>query len=280
VRTLPIPSLESTTVYLACISRVRKRQLRRDLESIVDVIEEDALTYEQLSQSKNWYLFNESENVNGIISKEEMEKVYTNRMAKIDAPGRRYYDQIIESTPFNICPLCAHRTVEQLDHYLPKAKFPSLVVLPINLVPSCEKCNKVKLDEKPNNSEQQILHPYFDDVTGHQWLFAKVTKTSPASFVFFVRDVDAFNDELNKRIRHHFSTLKLNRLYASQAGAFVEDIKHRLNDLYNRAGMNEVRNYLRDEETTRRLINVNSWQRAMFQALSNSTWFCDGGFRV
>ncbi len=278
MRALTKPAYNPRTVYLTCISKVKNKLLKTELESVADTVGLDAQKYELFSCSANWYLFKESASVDDTVSQAKMEKVYTGRMAKKGAPGRGIYDEIKESSPFDICPLCGHRTVEQVDHYLPKSKFPSLVVLPINLVPSCEKCNKVKLDDVPNNAEEQILHPYYDDVTGHQWLFAEVIETSPASFRFFVRSVAEFDDELNKRTKHHFEALELGRLYASQTGAFVSDISHRLTDLHSKAGINEVRDYLREEEVSRSKAHVNSWQRAMFQALADSDWFCDGGF--
>ena len=280
MRVLTKPILKPITVYLTCISKVKNKQLKANLESVADIIEADSINYENYASSSDWYLFDESDDVGGIVSQTEMAKVYTSRMAKKGTLGRGYYNEIKESSTFNICPLCAHRTVEQVDHYLPKSKFPSLVVLPINLVPSCEKCNKIKLDNSPCNAEEQTLHPYYDDVTTHQWLFAEVRETSPASFRFFVKNVAAFDEELNARINYHFETLELSFLYASQTGAFVSDIRHRLIDLHDRAGMVEVRSYLREEEETRSRNNINSWQRAMFQALADSDWFCDRGFNA
>ncbi|EKZ9001014.1 hypothetical protein RFA51_002118 [Vibrio fluvialis] len=280
MRTIPKPKLSSRTVYLTCISKVKSIRLKNKLNLIADKIEFDSILYENLSQTEDWYLFSESDDIDGKVSQKEMEKVYTYRMAKKNSPGRKYYDEIKESSKFNICPLCGQRTVEQVDHYLPKSKFPSLVVVPINLIPTCEKCNKIKLDESPKNSNEQLLHPYFDDVTAHQWLFAEVKETSPASFRFFVKDVAEFNDELNSRIKYHFKTLELNILYASQTGAFTSDIRYRLIDLHNKGGMEEVRSYLREEEESRIRNNINSWQRAMFQALAASDWFCDGGFNT
>ncbi|RTR27024.1 HNH endonuclease [Shewanella atlantica] len=279
MRTLTKPTLVPKTVYLTCISRVRNPQLRTDLESVTDTIEADALDYENHSQSTDWHLINESVDVDNTISKDEMEKVYNNRMANIKAPGRAYYDELKGSSPFSICPLCGHRTVEQLDHYLPQSKFPSLVVLPINLVPSCEKCNKIKLNKTPKNAEEQTLHPYYDDVTGHQWLFAEVNEPSPTLF-FFVKDVALFDDELNKRINYHFKTLGLNALYGSQTGAYIAGIRYRLSDLHSKGGLDAVKEYLLEEEVSRRKDHINSWQRAMFQALTDSDWFCDGGFNA
>jgi hypothetical protein len=280
MRTLPKPSLNVKDVYLVCISKVRSEELKSSLNIIINTIESDAHIYDEHADSKEWFLLNEREDVDSIVSCHEMEKVYTNRMAKKGAPGRFFYDEIKESSPFNICPLCGHRPVEQLDHYLPKSKFPSLVVLPINLIPSCEKCNKIKLDDSPKNAKEQTLHPYYDDVTSYQWLFAEVIESTPASFKFRVEKVTDFDDELNDRIKYHFNTLELNKLYVSQTGAFISDIRYRLIDLHQKAGMNEVRSYLREEELSRRRNNLNSWQRAILQALADSEWFCDGGFNL
>ncbi|WP_421167071.1 HNH endonuclease [Aeromonas dhakensis] len=280
MRTIPKPSLKVNDVYLTCISKVRSKDLKNSLKSIVSTIESDADIYEAYADSKEWFLFDESDSVDSIVSCGDMEKIYTNRMVKKDSPGRLFYDTIKESAQFNICPLCGHRSVEQLDHYLPKSKFPSLVVLPINLIPSCEKCNKIKLDDSPKSSQEQTLHPYYDDVTSHQWLFADVIEGTPASFKFRVEEVTEFDDELNDRIKYHFNTLELNSLYISQTGAFISDIRYRLIDLHQKVGMNEVRSYLREEEISRSRNNINSWQRAMFQALADSDWFCDGGFNL
>jgi len=280
MRTLPKPDLDPKEVYLTCISRVKDSELKANFEAIADTVELDADSYEVHSQNRTWYLIDESDNVDDLVSQDEMEKVYTNRMVGKKSPGRKYYDEIRQSSPHNICPLCGHRPVEQLDHFLPKAKFPSIVVLPINLIPSCEKCNKTKLVDVPNTQEEQTLHPYYDDVTQYQWLFAEVHETSPASVCFFTREVQQFDDELNRRIQYHFIKLELNTLYASQTGAYISEIKYRLIDLYKKGGVDEVQSYLVEEEKSRKRNHINSWQRAMFQALAKSGWFCDGGFNA
>src|SRR5262245_19880217 len=79
----------------------------------------------------------------------EMVAVYDNRLVKKTAPGRRIYDKIFTSAPNDKCPLCGHRNVKTLDHYLPKALFPALTVTPINLIPACSDCNKAKLSTAP-----------------------------------------------------------------------------------------------------------------------------------
>jgi len=143
------------------------------------------VNYDQKAEVSELYQLEKNITVCG-ISQEEMEKLYTNRMVKKEAPGRHIYEGIKESAPHNICPLCSLRTVSTLDHYLPKANFPLLVVMPNNLIPSCGDCNKIKLDTFPSDAECQTLHPYYDDVSDAQWLFAEVIQTSPVSIRFLL----------------------------------------------------------------------------------------------
>ena len=103
-----------------------------------------------------------------------MIKVYTNRMAKEGAPGRPVYNAL--KLAARRCPLCGHRDVSTLDHYLPKTAFPLLCVTPSNLVPACSDCNKVKSDALPATAADQTLHPYFDDADQDAWLKAEVVQ--------------------------------------------------------------------------------------------------------
>ena len=41
--------------------------------------------------------------------------------------------------------MCHTSEVDTLDHYLPKSKYPSLSINPLNLIPICNKCNKTKV---------------------------------------------------------------------------------------------------------------------------------------
>ncbi|HDR6315494.1 TPA: hypothetical protein QCU53_002225 [Bacillus thuringiensis] len=76
------------------------------------------------------------------ISKTEMLKLYTDKLAKLKQPGRVYYDKLMDSPLNHMCPLCGSRPVDSLDHYLPKEKFPAFAISPINLIPACLGCNK------------------------------------------------------------------------------------------------------------------------------------------
>lgn len=278
MRTLPKPEECPKSVFLTCISRVRAADLKAILLSIADTVNTDAESYDEKAEQALLYLVAESDDVDGIVTQAQMEKVYTGRMVAKKSPGRDVYDKIKAAAPHGVCPFCGQRSVKTLDHYLPKTDFPSLVVVPYNLIPSCSDCNKVKSSKVADTAEKQILHPYYDDVTGHQWLFSRVNETTPASFTFYVENVGQYDMSLNARIKYHFKLLELNELYASKAGVSIPDIRYRLDDLYRLGGKQAVQDYLEEEKESRHRNNLNSWQTAMYQAAVESDWFCDGGF--
>jgi len=53
-----------------------------------------------------------------------------------------------------------------------------------------------------------------------------------------------------------------------------------LNKLNNTLGPNGVKNHLLESAESRTYSNINSWQAAMYRAISNNTWFYNGGFNA
>lgn len=279
MRKIDKPEDDPKDVYLTCISRVRNKALKDNFESVADDIEVAAEEYDRNAMNRNLYITEEHTDVAGVISRANMEKVYTDRMAKEKVPGRPVYDRLKSSAHHDICPFCGQRVVSQLDHYLPKAKFPALSVVPYNLVPSCGDCNKSKLTDVPNSEGEQTFHPYYDDVTTEQWLFAEVIEGEEAILRFYVEAPEEWEDSQKARAQTHFTTFGLGDLYASQAGAVLSDIRYQLEGLYEKAGVDAVREHLSESASSRYDNHINSWQTALYQAMRDSDWFCEGGFR-
>lgn len=51
----------------------------------------------------------------------------------------------------------------QLDHYLPKSKYPYLCTTFMNLQPCCPKCNQIKSNRVPNPSEEELFQLFTAD---------------------------------------------------------------------------------------------------------------------
>lgn len=271
------PDLDAGETFATCISRVRNPQMRRRLRSIRLDIEAAADDYIERAESGELHKINQVPVIGGVPGT-ELVKTYDSRMAKGGQPGRPIYDQIKLLPENDRCPFCGHRNVSTLDHFLPKQLYPIFAVTPVNLVASCSDCNKAKLEDVPASAEGTLIHPYFDDVEDEQWLFASVARSTPAALTFYVQEVAEWDDILNARVAHQFAALGLARLYSTQAGTEITNIRHNLRLYYDDGGIEAVRNELQRQWASRQANNINSWQTACYEALSQSDWFCDGGF--
>jgi hypothetical protein len=266
-------------VFETCISNYEDENFKARLNSITTFIETSSANYDNQAIVNNLNSIPMSNNINNIITVDEMKKVYDHKLVRKGQPARIYYEKLRLSAKNNICPLCNQRTVTTLDHVLPKTFYPTFAVTPFNLIPSCADCNKIKDRYKPEKPEEEIIHPYYDDISNQQYLFALVEKTTPASINFYIKQSNPINI-IEQRLKKHFSLFALNELYASNAAEELSNISFRLSKLYSTGGIQCVIEYLKDEFESRYENNKNSWQTAMYEALYQNIWFCDGGFRI
>lgn len=276
--TLRRPTHTARRTFAACISRVRDPALKARLESVAQAVADASVAFDAAAERQALHEVAREALVGGTVTTEEMEKVYTQRMARKGAPGHAIYDDLIAAPAHGRCPLCGHRQVRTLDHHLPKAHYPALAVAPLNLVPSCSDCNKAKLDSVPQSAADVSLHPYFDDIDSARWLRAEVVETQPAALRFRVIAPGQWDDILRQRVRNHFRTLGLAGLYASEGAEELFHIRHQLVDLHDAAGMGAVRSWLLDRAASCVKARPNGWRTAAYDAWAASDWFCNGGF--
>jgi len=271
------PDLDAGETFATCISRVKDQVLKSRLYAIQPQIESCAANYVCKAQSKELHQMPTTRDI-GDVPGEELVKTYTNRMAKKDQPGRPVYEQLKLLPAHGICPFCGHRNVSTLDHILPKGPYTVFAVTPANLVGCCADCNKLKLDVVPTGASDTILHPYFDDIENRQWLVADVVETSPAALTFSVNEVSEWDNDLNLRISNQFNLLGLAQLYSSQAAQETTNIRNNLQRHFDAGGPSLVREELMSQLISRRAVHINSWQTVTYSALTDSDWYCDGGF--
>ncbi|TZG31269.1 hypothetical protein [Agrobacterium sp. B1(2019)] len=275
--TLDQPNYTALEAFNLSISRVRNADLKARLVAATDTVVAESAAYDAAAHSQDLHLIPRTSPVVD-VTKEEMEAVYTQRLAGLKGPGRPIYDEIFASAPNGRCPLCGHRNVMTLDHHLPKAHYPALAIAPLNLVPSCSDCNKAKLAGFPATAEEVAIHPYYDDVDGETWLAATVQHTSPSALLFEVQLVATWSPLLMQRMLNHFRSLDLSSLYASQAAEELLNIRHELCGLHAAGGVDFVREELSARATSCRHARRNGWRTAAYRAWSSDDWFCDGGF--
>lgn len=287
MRHLTKPTDDPKSVFLNCISSVTDVDLKNRLTNCANIVVNEANDFEKkiklnelhtITKNKSTKANKNSHVLNGQVTINEMKDVYTSYFVPKDSPGRLLYDRILSQPKNNKCPFCFQRQVSTVDHYLPKAYYPWLSVVPINLVASCKDCNFIKLGQKPGHSYQEILHPYYDNVENELWLKAEVVGTSPVSLRFFVECPKSWDKILKERVEYHFSSLELNVLYSAEAASELNNINYQLNDQFRTGGENAVKEHLKDAAKTRSMAHINSWQTAMYTAISTDRWFCNAGF--
>ena len=197
-------------------------------------------------------------------------------MTKPKTKGKEIYDKIKLAARSQICPFCGHRNVVYIDHFLPKSKYPHFSMTPINLVPICYECNSRagKGSLYPTSADSQFLHPYFDDFDDEVWLMASVKNTCPLTICYFTQKPLSWDDVKYKRIAYHFTKLRLNELYSSNAARELFNRKTTIQKIIDASGVNGLVDFLCQEGIERRESEKNSWQAALYEALSKSTFFC------
>lgn len=278
MKTLSKPPFHARAVFEECANSRQDKSLTARLLSVASVIEQAEFTYQAQGKVGQLFEIKEEIDIGGDVTCKEMESLYTGSFVRKGSRLRRIYDQIKMAAPNDICPLCGQRVVSTLDHYLAKAKHPALAVTPLNLVPACSDCNKLKLAHQPASAGEQTFHPYFDNLGKDIWLMATVGQTKPPSISYSVIPPNGWDIVKQKRLRTHFKIYELTGLYGVQAAVELVDIRFGLLKIGECGGSQGVRKHLECEAESRTDANPNSWKAAMYRSLAASKWFCEGGY--
>jgi hypothetical protein len=278
MRSLPRPDITGAQALELCASSIRNGDLRDRLRLAVASVEAAEAEYAANGEVARLHTIVETNNVGGHVTGREMERVYNGTFVK-SSRTRDAYAKIKKACFNDICPLCGQGTVKQLDHYLPITSFPVFGVTAINLVPACSDCNKYKLAPVPAAAAEQTIHPYFDAVDDERWLFGEVVEGAPAAVRFSVRPPTSWDAVKVERMRTHFRIYRLGALYATHAAVEIVNMRYALRKMAATAGFEQrIRQDLRGRAESCADVYKNSWQRATFDALADSDWFCAGGF--
>lgn len=110
-------------------------------------------------------------------------------------------------------------------------------------------------------------------------MFAIITETYPASIHYAVRPPIGWSRTEKQRVKTHFKDFKLNKRYSTEAGRELGNLRDLLEYDYEIGGEVAVKNELNKRYVCALRQNKNSWKTALYLCLSESDWYCDGGFR-
>ncbi|WP_225999806.1 HNH endonuclease [Paenibacillus sp. BJ-4] len=269
------PEFGVVDVFNACIDSVQDNSLKKLLSDCSQEVINDESLYEELASTTSLYTFPKKDTVNNAVNKSDMIKIYDYRM--VGGTGRSYYDTIFQAPKQGICPSCGEREVETLDHVLPKKNYPTLVVTPINLVPSCNKCNKKKSAKIALSSYDEPIHPYYDDIQTERWLYSRINRDSGIFVNYYVVEPENWDEVMIKRVKNHFAFFELGKLFSLRAALELSEKKYRLCKLHKDAGPETVKRYLEDFVEDYSSFYNNNWKKSLYECLAADDWFCNEG---
>lgn len=269
-------------VFDLCSSTYTKSDLRERLTKISEHTENMDSLYRQYAMTNSLYSFPKETLSNMGVDDIEFESIYNDKLVSKKAIGRDIYMRIKNlcvDQYENRCPSCAKRPVTTLDHFLPKAVFRQLSISPLNLIPNCHDCNKIKFQYVATNNYNELIHPYFDNIDSEQWLFARLVNSDYPVIEYIITKPDSWSECLFERVKNHFHIYELESLYASNAMTLLNSHRHAFQELRkNTNGTDELNSHIQLLYTSFKTSNLNSWDTALFFAISGNDEFYNGEF--
>ena len=282
MRVISKPIYSVSDLFNICIDGISNNRaytdIKDELKYIHDTVMIDSKRYNIYANDVKLYIFQALNTLYRKSDKTNIKMLYRNQMSVKGKGGRKVYDKIMLLALLGRCPFCGIGRVSTLDHYLPKGKYPVFSILPYNLVPSCKDCNTGKGASVATTCGTQTLHPYYDDFTREQWLFAKVMKSHPISIKYFVNPPIDWDDISKARVEAHFNDYDLGRRFSIEASNELA----KLNSSFSLFPLKkrQIKEQLNKGALIFKSMHLNSWESALYQALASNDWYCGGGYNV
>jgi len=179
-----------------------------------------------------------------------------------------------------LCALCGDQQAGQIDHYLPKAIYPEFAILLDNLAPACGRCNHLKSDRVGSAGGALFLHPYRSRLPAERWLTARLVIVEDVLIAeFTVQRTPSMGQATFELLTRHFDALRLADLYGTNAVTALAELRQVCVEDFASGGAAAVQQLLRKlARSAARPHAVNHWRPTLLEALTDSAWFCAGGF--
>ncbi len=103
----------------------------------------------------------------------------------------------------------------------------------------------------------------------------EIKEDTELNVCFYITKPSIWDEDFYSRVQYHFTDMELNELYISHA---VDEIIGNL-DIWRKMNSLDLKQHLLELSESRKKIDINCWQVALFEGLSNSEWFCELGVK-
>jgi len=264
-----------------CAKGIRNKALRAKVDGAVFAFAVNSATLQAAIHAQQLH-----HSTSGIypvagLSDEELKGLYKGQLSRLNSKARHIYDHVMGNALHGLCSYCQHGVVTVLDHFIPISLIPALAVDPWNLVPACDRCNKLLLDEFIALADEQQLHPYAHPSSipaGTRWLHAQV---HPGPVVTFHADPDPTLPLPSRtRIVNQFNRLKLFDLFKVVAARELAGTCRNLADRFPGGQAVPVAAHLKELSQDGLASDPNDRRGVMYEALSQDDWFINTGYEA
>lgn len=257
---LPLMDVSEREIYEKCANALENKTALGYLEEAV----KSANVYE-IYVPKDIIHFPQYDIKDG--DEKEIKKVYTYKFAPQESVGHDYYKAIM-SNANGVCPICGGTKLKNLDHYLPKTKYPLLCVTPANLVPTCRDCNMDKKDIFEMDYYSIPFNPYFD-VMKDVWIECNVDFNADKTFVItYYNGFDKLKDEsMWNKYEVHMKVHDINATFRARSHEHLNNSRGFYQRLLKKCGKKDVMEDIQEQRISYEQNDKNSWGSALFREL-------------
>lgn len=270
---------------MACTSAIIDEQQRDRMRGVLPSITANAAEFiERVAAGSVWempylrLIRGEDPAVIDDIRKSELVHLYDYYMVQRD-PGRALYDSLLVAAGDH-CPTCGGiGQPRTLDHYLPKANYPKLAIVPHNLIPACRDCNTDKRNPLVDHPHRQPLHPYLDkrQFFEESWISVSVSHTTPCTITYSASPPDDWSEEDKARAANHFELFRIAERYSIQAGSELSILMDFRGNYFSRLPPEAFSDFLRSGANAAGLL-INGWKKVLYEALADDVVFCNAEY--
>ena len=276
MHSIPKPNIDFAELFTKCAD-TKQKPTSDNLLSKLSVIAPATQQYESNASNSSLHKLKPIPPATlNPVTPYNLKKLYSTQMVNKSGQARIHYDKILADAKKNHCCFCSDGDPTEIDHFLPKSIFPEFSILPINLVPACRDCNRLKTNHSPTSYADTYIHPYYEEYKDIIWLEARLDFSSgnyPIAIYQISSNLQSTSHNLAERIEHQFSKLQLNQRYSSRASTEISSVTKYFKCLHADAGADSLKSHLESVASSRAAANKNSWQTALYKCLSLDSHF-------
>lgn len=177
----------------------------------------------------------------------------------------------------NTCQNCTINEINSLDHIVPKDEFPEFSVNPINLFPSCSKCNGHKSYVWRENNKSVFLNLYINYLPEQQYLFCNPTfNGDKITLKFTVENRFGIEQNLFDLIENHYTRLHLPKRFRKNSHDTIYELSKEINKYKAKISKDELIKTIKEDILEEKAYyGFNYWKAIIKETLINDKQYLD-----